>query len=109
MEELKGQYYGAINEFFENTSVEFLRMEEVKNPKEKNKSQYFFFKNKETSEEFKVRFHFNDDDYLKVLTDTRHQFSHYISKNNSLSEGKDYIINFVLFAFYYWYVNMCWD
>lgn len=36
------------------------------------------------------------DDYLKVLTDTRHHFSHYIGKNNSLSEGKDYIINFVL-------------
>ena len=69
MKELKGNYYGDINKFFNDTDVEFLRMEEVKNPKEKNKSQYFFFKNKETSEEFKVRFHFNDDNYLNVLRD----------------------------------------
>ena len=33
---------------------------------------------------------------MKILTDTRHQFSHYISQNNSLTDGKDYIINFVL-------------
>lgn len=69
MEELKGRYYGAINEFFESTSVEFLRMEEIKDPEEKVKAQYFFFKNKETSEEFKVRFHYRDDDYLNVLRD----------------------------------------
>lgn len=38
----------------------------------------------------------SENDYLKILTDTRHQFSHYISQNNSLTDGKDYIINFVL-------------
>ena len=34
--------------------------------------------------------------YLGILTDTRHQYSHYISHKNSLREGKDYLINFVL-------------
>jgi len=37
-----------------------------------------------------------EDEYLNTLKDTRHQFSHYISKNKSLNGGKDYLINFVL-------------
>ena len=38
----------------------------------------------------------SEEDYLEILKDTRHQFSHYISHQNSLSQGEDYIINFVL-------------
>ena len=38
----------------------------------------------------------SEEHYLEILKDTRHQFSHYISHQNSLSQGQDYIINFVL-------------
>ena len=38
----------------------------------------------------------SEEEYLNILKDTRHQFSHYISKRNSLSQGQDYIINFIL-------------
>ena len=38
----------------------------------------------------------SDDEYLDVLKDTRHQFSHYISKNKSLNEAKKYVVNFFL-------------
>ena len=38
----------------------------------------------------------SEEEYLNILKDTRHQFSHYISKRNSLSQGQEYIINFIL-------------
>lgn len=38
----------------------------------------------------------NENEYLNILKDTRHQFSHYICKSKSLNTGQDYLINFVL-------------
>lgn len=37
-----------------------------------------------------------EDNYINTLADTRHQFSHYINKKNSLEGSNEYIINFVL-------------
>ncbi|MDD3831635.1 MAG: hypothetical protein PHW00_03140 [Clostridia bacterium] len=41
----------------------------------------------------------NENIYLEKLTNTRHQFSHYIIKNNTLNSGEDYIFNFVVLHF----------
>lgn len=38
---------------------------------------------------------FSEDGFLQALTDTRHQFSHYIVKNNPLSED-NYLVTFFL-------------
>ena len=37
-----------------------------------------------------------NNSYLEALKDTRHQFSHYMSKQNALSGGKKYLVNFFL-------------
>lgn len=39
------------------------------------------------------------DEYSQILSDTRHQFSHYISKQNPLSTGEDYLVHFILLCY----------
>ncbi len=37
-----------------------------------------------------------EDDYLEKLKNTRHQFSHYIKKQNTLECGQEFVVNFFL-------------
>ena len=57
---------------------------------------YFFDYDKKYNVEILKTLAITEDEYLNILRDTRHQFSHYISKNKSLSRGQDYLINFIL-------------
>ena len=56
----------------------------------------FFCYDKKYNTEILSTLSVSEEEYINVLKDTRHQFSHYISHQNSLSQGQDYIINFVL-------------
>jgi hypothetical protein len=85
---LEGYIYNKGKQY-QKTGTSFKsRIEEIVNV-------FVEYDDKYNSEILKT-FNLTKDDFLKVLTDTRHQFSHYIVKNNSLTTGTDYIIYFIL-------------
>lgn len=55
----------------------------------------FEYENKYNTEILRT-FNITEDRYLTQLTNTRHQFSHYISQQDTLVGGKEYIQNFVI-------------
>lgn len=74
---------------FQNRKVSFKdRISEILN--------IFFYYDEKYDTEILKTLSLSKEEYLKTLKDTRHQFSHYINQDKPLSDGKDYIVNFVL-------------
>ena len=59
----------------------------------------FFDYDKRYNSEILQTLNYSEDSYLIMLSDTRHQFSHYISKANALNKDKEYVVN--LFILHY--------
>lgn len=56
----------------------------------------FFDYDRRYNSEILQTLNYSEDSYLTMLTETRHQFSHYISKTNALNKDKEYVVNFFL-------------